>query len=412
MGLFDIFKKDRGYDIHSLEFCEVGEEGKKETLPGLRLYDNARYVMPVVRMTSRVDRTVKMTVRITDPEGKVYTYGIDAPLKPWENREVCLSRWGSQSRTAFSKTGTWRFEVLDEADEVVIEAPLEIAPLDSLWEEDGWIHVVSGFEFSNVHQDCTIIDEWGTKQFVDPEYIVMRCRYMCFSKVEREVTYDVRIKNLATGKVKEFSHTVTLDPRGGWLQMCGWGNSKGTSYETGKYVYMLYYRGKQLEFANFDVTQSPCRRGWIEPVALIFYFFNTDQEMRDWILYDCDQKLLADKNAVFEQLPFRANAYKRAIAVFQWRSLEEGHSLKLTFRFYKDGQFVYSSSLVTETNDPNGPYDESLVDLDFDISGEMSFEGPDGELQRIEAGRYQVKLYLETEELAEHFVMQQTIDLR
>ena len=65
MGLFDIFKKDRGYDIHSLEFCEVGEEGKKETLPGLRLYDNARYVMPVVRMTSRVDRTVKMTVRIT-----------------------------------------------------------------------------------------------------------------------------------------------------------------------------------------------------------------------------------------------------------------------------------------------------------------------------------------------------------
>ena len=239
MGLFDIFKKDRGYDIHSLEFCEVGEEGKKETLPGLRLYDNARYVMPVVRMTSRVDRTVKMTVRITDPEGKVYTYGIDAPLKPWENREVCLSRWGSQSRTAFSKTGTWRFEVLDEADEVVIEAPLEIAPLDSLWEEDGWIHVVSGFEFSNVHQDCTIIDEWGTKQFVDPEYIVMRCRYMCFSKVEREVTYDVRIKNLATGKVKEFSHTVTLDPRGGWLQMCGWGNSKGTSYETGKYVYML-----------------------------------------------------------------------------------------------------------------------------------------------------------------------------
>ena len=46
MGLFDIFKKDRGYDIHSLEFCEVGKDGKKETRPGLRLYDDARYVMP------------------------------------------------------------------------------------------------------------------------------------------------------------------------------------------------------------------------------------------------------------------------------------------------------------------------------------------------------------------------------
>ena len=31
MGLFDIFKKDRGYDIHSLEFCEVGKDGKRET---------------------------------------------------------------------------------------------------------------------------------------------------------------------------------------------------------------------------------------------------------------------------------------------------------------------------------------------------------------------------------------------
>ena len=30
MGLFDIFKKDRGYDIHSLEFCEVGKDGKRE----------------------------------------------------------------------------------------------------------------------------------------------------------------------------------------------------------------------------------------------------------------------------------------------------------------------------------------------------------------------------------------------
>ena len=412
MGLFDFFKRDRGYKVHALNFCEVGKDGKRDSRPENRLYNNARYVMPVARITSRIERTVTMTVRMTAPDGKVNSYDFEAPLQICENRLANLPAWGSEEGTAFKTVGWWEYELLDKKGELIISSRLHIVPVEELWDEQGWIRIESDFQFRNNDSEQTVIDDWGTGSFVSPRYMAMRCRYSSLSDVEREITYDVEIRNEQTGKTSRFDHTVTLDPAGGWLQMCGWGNSKGTSYETGKYVYTLYYRGKQLEFANFDVTQSPCRRGWIEPVALIFYFFNTDQEMRDWILYDCDQKLLADKNAVFEQLPFRANAYKRAIAVFQWRSLEEGHSLKLTFRFYKDGQFVYSSSLVTETNDPNGPYDESLVDLDFDISGEMSFEGPDGELQRIEAGRYQVKLYLETEELAEHFVMQQTIDLR
>ena len=54
MGLFDFFKKDRGYDIHTLEFCEVGKDGKRETLPSLKLYTDSRYIMPVVKMTSCV----------------------------------------------------------------------------------------------------------------------------------------------------------------------------------------------------------------------------------------------------------------------------------------------------------------------------------------------------------------------
>ena len=74
MGLFDFFKKDRGYDIHSLEFCEVGKDGKRETLPSLKHYTDSRYIMPVVKMTSRIDRTVKMKVRITEPNSKVHVY--------------------------------------------------------------------------------------------------------------------------------------------------------------------------------------------------------------------------------------------------------------------------------------------------------------------------------------------------
>ena len=410
MGLFDFFKKDRGYDIHSLEFCEVGKDGKKETRPGLRLYDDARYVMPVVRMTSRVERTVRMTVRITNPEGVVRTYTLDAPLRPFENQEAHLSWWGSESRTAFSKTGTWRFEVLDENDEVVIEAPLEIASLDSLWEEKGWIQLVSGFEFCNTHNDYTIIDDWGTRQFMEPEYIGMRCRYMSYSKVEREVTYDVQIKNLATGKVKAFSHTVTLKPQGGWLQMCGWGSQSGTSYSPGSYIYTLSYKGKRLASGRFEVAKSPRQQGWIEPEALVLYFYNTDDELKLWVAYDCGMNLDLAKGELIKQQTFKANAYKKAVAGFQWRSLEKGHRLKLTFKFYMDGRLVYSNSSHVVTHDPDLTK-QDIFEQDFEVSGSMRLEDSNGELHPFPAGRYQVKVYLETRELAEHLVMQQTIDL-
>ena len=399
MGLFDFFKKDRGYDIHSLEFCEVGKDGKRETQPGLQLHDNARYVMPVVRMTSRIDRTVKMTVRITNPEGKVYTYSMDAPLKPCENRQACLAWWGSESRTAFSKTGIWRFEVLDEDNGVIIEAPLEITSLDSLWEEDGWIHIDSRFEFCNTHNDYSIIDDWGTRQFMEPEYIRMRCKYTSLSKVEREVTYDVRIKNLATGKVKEFSHTVTLNPRGGWLQMCGWGNSKGTSYEVGKHVYSLYYRGKQLDFGNFDVVKSPRQRGWIEPLSLDFFFGNTEEEYQSW-LYDKAVRILY-LGKPLEQQPFKGS-YKYLVVRFLYRSLDSGHPIKFKYEFYLDG--VLSYTCADDESSKTGPSGSCTLQYSSTVvSGE---EG-----KPLLSGRYQVKLYLKTEELAEHFIMQHTFVL-
>ena len=78
MGLFDLFKKDRGYEIHSLEFCEVGKDGKRDTRPSSKHYTDSRYIMPVVKMTSRIDRTVKIKVRITEPSGKTHTYDFGA----------------------------------------------------------------------------------------------------------------------------------------------------------------------------------------------------------------------------------------------------------------------------------------------------------------------------------------------
>ena len=101
MGLFDLFKKDRGYEIHSLEFCEVGKDGKRDTRPSSKHYTDSRYIMPVVKMTSRIDRTVKIKVRITEPSGKTHTYDFDAPLKPVENMSAqfpCVRQWDSLSR--------------------------------------------------------------------------------------------------------------------------------------------------------------------------------------------------------------------------------------------------------------------------------------------------------------------------
>ena len=396
MGLFDIFKKDRGYDIHSLEFCEVGKDGKRETLPSLKHYTDSRYIMPVVKMTSRIDRTVKMKVRITEPGGKVHMYDFDAPLTPAENISAQLPWWGSEKRDYFTTVGTWQFDVLDEDDQVVISAPLEIASLDSLWEEKGWIQLVSGFEFCNTHNDYTIIDHWGTREFMEPEYIGMRCKYMSFSKVEREVTYDVRIENLATGKVKAFSHTVTLKPQGGWLQMCGWGSQSGTSYSPGSYIYTLSYKGKRLASGRFEVAKSPRQRGWIEPEALVLYFYNTDDELRKWQLQSASTIVVGKP---VEQQSFKGDSYTSLIAGFQWKSLEGNHPLKLTFKFYYNGNLLYTWVSNGET------IGRSLQKIMY--SGVIYRTSS----STFPAGCYQVKVYLETQELAEHFVMERTIDV-
>ena len=405
MGLFDFFKKDRGYDIHSLEFCEVGKDGKRETLPSLKLYTDSRYIMPVVKMTSRIDRTVKMKVRITEPNSKVHVYDFDAPLTPAENISAQLPWWGSEKRDYFTTVGTWQFDVLDEDDQVVISAPLEIASLDSLWEEKGWIHVTTHLEFRNIDYSGNAIDDWGTKSLVEPQYIQMRCGYTCYSKVERKVTYHVEIEHEQTGRTKSFDYTATLDPRGGWLQMCGWGSQSGTSYSP-----TLSYKGKRLASGRFEVAKSPRQQGWIEPEALVLYFYNTDDELKLWVAYDCGMNLDLAKGELIKQQTFKANAYKKAVAGFQWRSLEKGHRLKLTFKFYMDGRLVYSNSSHVVTHDPDLTK-QDIFEQDFEVSGSMRLEDSNGELHPFPAGRYQVKVYLETQELAEHLVMQQTIDL-
>ena len=412
MGLFDIFKKDRGYDIHSLEFCEVGKDGKRETLPSLKHYTDSRYIMPVVKMTSRIDRTVKMKVRITEPNSKVHVYDFDAPLTPAENILAQLPWWGSEKRDYFTTVGTWQFDILDEDDQVVIGAPLEIASLDDIWEDTGWIHVTTHLEFRNIDYSGNAIDDWGTKSFVEPQYIQMRCGYTCYSKVERKVSYHVEIVHEQTGRTKSFDYTATLDPRDGthWLQMCGWGSQSGTSYSPGSYIYTLSYKGKRLASGRFEVAKSPRQQGWIEPEALVLYFYNTDDELKLWVAYDCGMNLDLAKGELIKQQTFKANAYKKAVAGFQWRSLEKGHRLKLTFKFYMDGRLVYSNSSHVVTHDPDLTK-QDIFEQDFEVSGSMRLEDSNGELHPFPAGRYQVKLYLETEELAEHFVMQQTIDL-
>ena len=412
MGLFDIFKKDRGYDIHSLEFCEVGKDGKRETLPSLKLYTDSRYIMPVVKMTSRIDRTVKMKVRITEPNSKVHVYDFDAPLTPAENISAQLPWWGSEKRDYFTTVGTWQFDVLDEDDRVVIGAPLEIASLDDIWEDTGWIYVTSHLEFRNIDYSGNAIDDWGTRSFVEPQYIQMRCGYTCYLKVERKVSYHVEIVHEQTGRTKSFDYTATLDPRDGthWLQMCGWGSQSGTSYSPGSYIYTLSYKGKRLASGRFEVAKSPRQQGWIEPEALVLYFYNTDDELKLWVAYDCGMNLDLAKGELIKQQTFKANAYKKAVAGFQWRSLEKGHRLKLTFKFYMDGRLVYSNSSHVVTHDPDLTK-QDIFEQDFEVSGSMRLEDSNGELHPFPAGRYQVKVYLETRELAEHLVMQQTIDL-
>ena len=50
--------------------------------------------------------------------------------------------------------------------------------------------------------------------------------------------------------------------------------------------------------------------------------------------------------------------------------------------------------------------------LEPGTSRSMRLEGPNGVTSPFPAGRYEVELYLKTEELDEHFVMRRTLDVR
>ena len=158
---------------------------------------------------------------------------------------------------------------------------------------------------------------------------------------------------------------------------------------------------------RFEVVKSPKQRGWIEPLALVLHFYNTDEEVQQWVTYDCALHIYEGK--IIEQKSFKANTYKRLLAGFQWRSLEKGHSLKLIFKFYMEGDLVYTSVQDAVTNEPDS---KDIFQQDFEVSGPMWLEGPNGITSPFPAGRYEVELYLKTEELDEHFVMRRTLDVR
>lgn len=407
MGLFDFLRRGRSYEIHALKFCEVGKDGKRDSRPESRLYNNARYVMPVARLTSRVDHRVEWTVRLTAPDGRVVIYDVKLALHPCENRLVNLPTWGSEAGTSFQTVGWWRYELLDGKGNVLIEAALEIVPAEELWDEQGWIRLESDFEFGHSDSRQGTVDDWGATRFTAPRYMAMRCRYSSLSDVEREVTYEVEIRHEQTGQTSRFDHTVTLHPAGGWLQLGGWGSDSGHTYESGRYTCLLCYEGRQVGSGQFEVERSARQRGWIVPMALVLYLYNDEEAMKHWVAYDCGQTLI--DGGIIRQLSFGASAYTFLVAGFQWRSLEAGHPLKLTFRFYLDDRLVYDCTREAVTREPNV---QGFFDEDFEISGILRNEGSDGAARPLPKGRYRVELHLETEELHNHFVMQRSCEVR
>ena len=158
---------------------------------------------------------------------------------------------------------------------------------------------------------------------------------------------------------------------------------------------------------RFEVVKSPKERGWIEPLALVLHFYNTDEGLQQWVTYDCALHIYEGK--VIEQKSFKANTCKKLVAGFQWLSLEKGHSLKLIFKFYMEGNLVYTSVQDAVTNEPDS---KDIFQQDFEVSSSMRLDGPNGITSPFPAGRYEVELYLKTEVLVELFVMRRSFDVR
>ena len=74
-----------------------------------------------------------------------------------------------------------------------------------------------------------------------------------------------------------------------------------------------------------------------------------------------------------------------------------------------EGNLVFTSVQDAVTNEPDS---KDIFQQDFEVSSSMRLEGPNGVTSPFPAGRYEVELYLKTEELDEHFVMRRTLDVR
>lgn len=396
MGIFDFLHKKtpeeiRGYKIHSLQFCEVGKNGKRETAPGKRFFTDSRYIMPLARMTVLREGTVTIKVRIIDPSLRTHTYDFEAPLTcNIQDRECQFPWWGSEEKDKFNKTGRWTWEIYDSDDNLIIRESLTISTLDDLWEEQGWIHVTSRLEFADSNSDGKLLTPWGYGPFVQPHFIMMRLAYEPWCKETKTAEFDAIITNLQNNERKVIKNKLTIRPQRGYLIFCGFGSDSGKAYPAGKYSYEVEYKGKRIAQSTFTVDRSPADKGWIEPHRLVIYAFNTEDEMQKWIVYDVGMTI-AQGGSIEQPAVRRGVPYHRMVAGLQWKSLDGPHNILLTFRYFIDGQKLADFQSNATVYDPDDP--ETDVNL-FKQNFEVSHAIRDDNGHPLPPGRYTVKVYV------------------
>lgn len=163
---------------------------------------------------------------------------------------------------------------------------------------------ILGVSFANVDADNTIIDNYDSKLYAkEVKYLTPRISYKGLASGEKKVTLYIKLYDedgklkTGTGSPDGFTYSKDVQVENGtgkYIELPGWGNPKGGSYNAGLYKMEIWYKDNMLyqkEIRLYSGT-TPIVSSNIFSISSIS-FANTDKDGK--ILSDYGQPLLDGK---------------------------------------------------------------------------------------------------------------------
>lgn len=285
MGLFDFVKPGPAYEITGMDFgtCRYGKQPEEY---GTHMNANSGYLHARIRLTVNRPVSIHWFMKIMSPDAK-FLQGKNLPAGYASEYRNSLTDRGEITLICpliiedFMKGGRWTCFIYDENDNLLFHNGLYVTSFEEEQESKGYMTLFS-VEFAEQDEKRNLLKPYlpavQTEFKSDMQYLSSRIKCTGFNNIK--IRLDIEIIK-PDGKKDRFSKEVSLELyKTDWLEITGWGNSKGTYYDAGTYIYNIYY--KQHLLYSEKITVAPTLRDteWIEikKFTLVEDYFSTTSE--------------------------------------------------------------------------------------------------------------------------------------